>query len=468
MRTLTRRRFLEAGAVAATGATLMRGASGSQHPAWDQVPGILARIQASHFPDRDFAITKFGADGDGKKDSTDAINRAVAECSRSGGGRVVVPAGLFLTAAIHLKSNVNVHLASGSKLLFSRDPKRYLPLVYTRWEGVECMNYSPFIYADRQENIAVTGEGTLDGNSDCEYWWPWKGRTNCGWVKGMPVQEPARQRLFAMGESDVPVEKRAFGEGAYLRPNFIQPCRSRNVLIEGVTIVNSPMWEINPILCTGVTVRGVKISSHGPNNDGCDPDSSKDVLIENCSFDTGDDCIAIDSGRNRDGRRVGVGCENVIVRNCEMKDGHGALTIGSMVSGGVRNVFFENCRLSSPRLDQALRFKSNALRGGVVENIFFRNIEIGEVADAVVQIDLFYEEGPRGPEKPVFRNIDIRDLNCRKAKYALSLRAFENSEISGIHLERCRFDNIAARDMIENVHGLSFDGVTVNGQPRRA
>ncbi len=443
-------------------------AAGAQHPAWDQVPVLLARIRPPVFPDRAFLVTKFNADADGRKDSTQGLQRAIDECNRRGGGRVVVPAGLYQTGAIHLKSNVNLHLESGSKLLFSRDPKRYLPLVYTRWEGVECMNYSAFLYADQQENIAITGEGTLDGNCDCENWWPWKGRTNCGWAKGMPEQEPARKRLFAMGEENVSLEKRTFGESSYLRPNFIQPCRSRNILIEGVTIVNSPMWEINPVLCTNVTVRGVKISSHGPNNDGCDPDSSKDVLIENCSFDTGDDCIAIDSGRNRDGRRVGVACENIIVRNCEMKDGHGALTIGSMVSGGVKNVFFENCQLSSPRLDEGLRFKSNALRGGVVENIFFRNIEIGEVADAVLQIDLFYEEGPKGPERPVFRNIDIRDVSCRKAKRVLNLRAFENSEVSGIRLERCQFSNIEGKDVVENVRGLMLEAVTVNGSPRHS
>lgn len=457
---MNRREFIGSGAALLSGSALLGGAEGSQHPAWVQVPQILARIRPPSIPDRAFPVTRYGADGDGRRDSTAAIHRAIDEASAAGGGRVVVPAGLFLTAALRLKSNVNLHLERGSKLLFDRDPKRYYPLVYTRWEGVECMNYSAFIYADRIENIAITGEGTLDGNCDCEHWWPWKGRTNCGWKKGLPVQEPARAKLFAMGEADVPVEKRIFGDGSFLRPNFIQPCRSRNILIEGVTIVNSPMWEINPVLCSNVTVRGVKIDSHGPNNDGCDPDSSRDVLIENCSFSTGDDCIAVDSGRNRDGRRVGVACENIVVRNCEMKDGHGALTIGSMVSGGVRNVFFENCKLSSPNLDEGLRFKSNALRGGVVENIFFRNIEIGEVADSVLQIDLFYEEGPKGPQRPVFRNIDIRDVTCRKAKHVLNLRAFENSEISGIHLERCRFSNIAQADIVEKVTGLSMTEVT--------
>jgi polygalacturonase len=462
----TRREFLGATAGGLTSAAfaVTARAAGAQHPAWDDVPRILARIKPPVFPQRDFDVTKYGAVGDGKKDCTESINTAITEASRAGGGRVIVPKGTFSTAAIRLKSNVDLHVSSGATLLFSRDPKRYLPLVYTRWEGVECMNYSAFIYADMQENIAVTGEGTLDGNCTCEFWWPWKGRTNCGWSKGQPDQDAARNRLFEMGDRDVPVKDRLFGEGSYLRPNFIQPCHSRNILIESVTMVNSPMWEINPVLCTNVTVRKVKVKSHGPNNDGCDPDSSRDVLIEDCVFDTGDDCIAIDSGRNRDGRRVGVPCENVIVRNCEMKDGHGGITIGSMVSGGVRNVFAENCKLNSPNLNQALRFKSNAMRGGTIENVFFRNIEIGQIADAILQVDLNYEEGPNGPEHPIVRNIDIRDVTCKRAKYALNLQGFKAATVRDIRLERCTFDNVAEKDVVKEVEGLVLNDVKVNGR----
>jgi polygalacturonase len=236
-------------------------------------------------------------------------------------------------------------------------------------------------------------------------------------------------------------------------------------LIEGVTIHNSPMWEINPVLCTNVTVRNITIMSHGPNNDGCNPDSCRDVLIENCSFDTGDDCIAIKSGRNRDGRRVGVPSENVIIRNCEMKDGHGGVTIGSEMSGGVRNVYAENCKLSSPNLNQALRFKTNAMRGGTIENVYFRNMEIGEISDAVLQIDFNYEEGVNGPELPVVRNIDVRDITCKKAKYALNLRGFANSPIRGVHLERCTFDNVAADNVVEHVDGLVQKQVKISRRP---
>lgn len=459
-----RRDFLRAAAGLSALGWARTMAADTAESAWAGVPAILKRIQPPVFPKRDFEITRYGAAGDAAKDCTDAIANAIAACNQAGGGRVVVPAGVYMTGPIHLKSNVDLHVAAGATLRFVRDPKRYLPLVYTRWEGVECMNYSAFIYSDGQDNLAVTGEGTLDGNCDCEHWWPWKGRTNCGWSKGQPVQDPARNALFEMGEKDVPVKDRKFGEGSFLRPNFIEPVHGRNILIEGVTITNSPMFEVHPMFCSNVTVRGVKIASHGPNNDGCDPDSCKDVLIENCVFDTGDDCIAIKAGRNRDGRRMAVPSENIVIRGCTMKDGHGALTIGSEMSGGVRNVFAENCDLNSPNLDQALRFKTNAMRGGTIENVNFQNIRIGEIGHAVLQIDFNYEEGPRGPERPVVRNISIRNVTCKKAERALDVRGFANAKIQNVRLEDITIDGAAKANVVENVDGLVMDKVKVNGK----
>ena len=431
---------------------------------WEGVPAILARIRRPLFPKRDFEITRYGAVADGAKDCTSAISQAIDACTKAGGGRVVVPSGVFLSGPVHLKSNVDLHIAGGATLRFVRDPKRYLPLIYTRWEGLECLNYSAFIYSDGQDNIAITGEGTLDGNCDCEHWWPWKGRTNCGWSKGQPNQDGARNALNEMGQKDVPLSQRRFGEGSYLRPNFIEPVRGKNVLIEGVTITNSPMFEIHPVFCTNVTVRNVKIVSHGPNNDGCDPDSCQDVLIENTLFDTGDDCIAIKSGRNRDGRRVGIPSENIVIRGCTMKDGHGALTIGSEMSGGVRNVFAENCQLDSPNLDQALRFKTNAMRGGAIENIFFRDIRIGQIAHAVLQIDFNYEEGPAGPEHPLVRNIEVRNVTCKKAERALDVRGFPDAQIRNLRLEAVNVGTAVEPNIVENVEGLGLANVTVNGK----
>src|SRR5918912_1946912 len=432
--------------------------------AWAQVPKILQRIKSPVFPDRDFDITRFGAVGDGQTDCTESFRRAIAACQKAGGGRVVVPAGVFLTGPIHLKSRVNLHVPSGATIKFSQDTKKYLPLVFTRFEGMEVMNYSPFIYAFEQQNIAITGEGTLDGQSDKDHWWPWKGNTEGGWQKGAPNQNKARESLVAMVEKGVPVSERVFGEGYYLRPQFIQPYRCKNVLIEGVTIQNSPMWEIHPVLSTNVTVRGVNINSHGPNNDGCDPESCADVLIKDCIFDTGDDCIAIKSGRNADGRRINVPSENIIIQGCQMKDGHGGVTIGSEISGGVRNVFAEECQMNSPNLDRALRFKNNASRGGLLEDIYMRNVEVGQVADAVVSVDFYYEEGEKGNYTPVVRKVYVKNVNSRKSKYALCLRGFKNAPITAICLEDCAFDNVAKPNVVENVRDISLRNVRINGK----
>jgi polygalacturonase len=428
---------------------------------WDQVPALLARIKAPTFPAREFDITRFGAKGDGTTDCTLAIRDAIAACAKAGGGRVVVPAGLFLTGAVHLASRVNLHLVQGATLAFSTDPARYLPAVHTRFEGMEYMGYSPLIYANGLTDVAVTGTGTLDGQASDESWWKWKG----GKDRPMPNQVPARDRLMKMMEEGVPVAQRVFTEGAYLRPQFLQFYRCRNVLVEGVTIRNSPMWEVHPVESTNVIVRGLHIDTHGPNNDGCDPESCTDVLIEDCVFDTGDDCIAIKSGRNADGRRINRPTENVIVRNCTMKDGHGGVTIGSEISGGVRNVFVEHCTMDSPELERALRFKNNAMRGGVLEHVYMRNCVVGEVKEGVLSIDLFYEEGDKGPYMPIVRDVELRNVTSRRSQYGLYMRAYPKSEIADIRVIDCRFDGVAKGNVADGVQRLVVTNSTVNGQP---
>ncbi|HEX8137003.1 MAG TPA: glycoside hydrolase family 28 protein [Pyrinomonadaceae bacterium] len=433
-------------------------ASASASIGWGAVPGILARIRPPRFPARDFKITDYGARGDGQTDNTDAIRKAIAACNSAGGGRVVVPRGTFLTGAIHLKSNVNLHVSEGATLKFSTDPAKYLPVVYTRWEGTECMNYSPLIYAFEQENIAVTGRGTLDGSASDENWWRWARRGE----GGTPTPAaPDIRRLREMGQQGVPVRERVFGEGHYLRPSFIEPYRSRNILIEGVRIINSPFWEIHPTLSSNITVRGVDIFSHGPNNDGCDPESSRDVLIEDCVFDTGDDCIAIKSGRDNDGRRVGVPSENIIIRNCTMKDGHGGVVIGSEISGDCRNVFVENCRMDSPNLDRALRFKSNAIRGGVLENVFMRNVQVGRVAEAVLTIDFLYDTGAKGPYKPVLRNVSLERVTSTSSPRVMWIVGFPGVRIEDVRFSDCTFRGVETAEVMEYAGSISFRNVTI-------
>ena len=426
-------------------------------------PQILSRIKPPVFPQKDFEITKFGAKSGGANDSTLAIAKAIEACSTAGGGRVVVPAGEFLTGAVNLRSNVNLYISKEATLKFSTDPKKY-PLVRTRFEGMECMNYSPFIYAYDQANIAITGDGTLDGQANEQFWWLWQGSSRFGWKEGMPNQKAARARLYEMMEKGLPVTERVFGDGSNLRPNFIQPHRCKNVLIEGVKIINSPMWEIHPLLSENVTVRKVSISSHGPNNDGCDPESCKDVLIEDCQFDTGDDCIAIKSGRNEDGRRVGVATENVIVRGCQMKDGHGGVTIGSEISGGVRNVFAENCKMDSPHLDHALRVKNNAARGGLLENFYFRNIEVGQVAHALITIDFNYEEGAKGRFTPVMRNFSVDKLSSGKSQFGVDIQGLDNAPVYDVSVTNSSFDNVAIGNIVKNLKGVKLSNFKINGK----
>ncbi|MDZ7925393.1 MAG: glycoside hydrolase family 28 protein [Marinagarivorans sp.] len=368
---------------------------------WLKAKTIRANIIVPTFSSKLFNITDFGAKKGASHDCTIAINNAIKACHQQGGGKVIVPAGNFHTGAVHLLSNVNLHIEKNATLNFIPDPQKYLPAVLTRWEGLELMGYSPLIYAYQQKNIAITGEGTLNGGGSDQLWWPWKGPHNERHWDIIPGQDqaPARNKLMADAEAGVPVEKRLYAEGAFLRPPFVQPYQCENVLIEGVTIKNSPFWLLNPVLCKSVTVRNVNLDSHGPNSDGCDPESCDHVLIENCTLNTGDDCIAIKSGRNADGRRINVPSQNIVIANCNMRDGHGGVVIGSEISGGVNNVFVENCTMNSPLLERAIRIKTNSIRGGLIEHIRIRNIEVGVVQNAFV-INFFMKKAMRAPSTP--------------------------------------------------------------------
>ena len=462
MTAITRRAALASG-IALGPALAVAGGAGAEEDPWARAAAIVARIRPPTFPRRDFKITDYGAVEGGVVDCTEAFRTAIAACHAAGGGRVVTPAGRWASGPIHLRSHVNLHVARGATIAFSRDPAAYLPLVFTRWEGIELMNYSPLIYAYQQENIAITGEGVLDGQADSAHWWPWKGLATFGWREGEQNQAAARRRLFDMAERGVPVAERVFGEGGYLRPMFIQPYGCRNVLIESVRLLGSPMWQIHPVLCENVTVRGVTITSDGPNTDGCDPESCRDVLIEDVVFSTGDDCIAINSGRNQDGRRLHTPSENIVIRRCRMKNGHGALTVGSQISGGVRNVFAEDCSMDSPDLDYAIRVKNNALRGGLLEDLYFRRIAVGHVAKAVVTVDYNYEEGPNGPFKPVLRNLVVERTVSGASGRALDIQGFEGAPIEGVVLRDCVFDHVAQANIVKFAPGLRLERVRING-----
>ncbi len=418
-------------------------------PGWDDVPAILAAIETPDIPDRDFSVTDHGAKADGKTDCREAIAKAIRACHEAGGGRVVLGEGKwFCKGPVHLLSKVNLHLMKGATLQFSNNPDDFLPEVHTRFEGTEVMMWSPPIYAFAQHDIAITGEGVIDGGADDDHWWVWK-------------QSGSKdiQRLGEMAEKGVPVSERRFG-GSQLRVNFVQPYRCERVLIEGITVHRSPMWCLNPVLSKNVTVRGVTVDSHGPNNDGCNPESCSGVLIEECFFDTGDDCIAIKSGRNADGRRVGVPSENIVVRGCTMRDGHGGVVLGSEMSGGIQNVFVEDCEMDSPHLERAIRLKSNSMRGGYLRNMQVRNVRVGEVSDAVFRVNLVYSEPESGPYPPAVSDVVLENVTAKKCKRPMHLVGLPESPIRGLTIRNCRFGGAKQASLIEHVADLKLENYT--------
>lgn len=436
---------------------------------WEKYDSILTNIKAPVFADAQFNVLDFGAKADGNTDNKIAFEKAINKCNEKGGGSVIVPKGVFLcNGPIVLKSNVNFHLNEDAVIKFSTDPDDYLPVVFTRWEGVELYNYAPLIYAFGEENIAVTGKGILDGQASAENWWAWKGWKEAGWKEGMPNQYDsyARPKLLQMNDNEIPVEERVFGNGFYLRPNFIQLYKCKNILIKDVTFIDSPMWTMNPVLSQNITVDGVTVKGLGPNIDGCDPESCKDVLIQNCSFQTGDDCIAIKSGRNNDGWRIDVPSENIIVRNCKMADGHGGVVIGSEISGNCRNVFVENCDMNSPNLERAIRLKSNTNRGGLIENVFVRNVKVGEVREAVLKLNMKYdppEEG-RHDHTPVMRNVELKNVTSKKSEYAIFIDGLPESNPDNIRIIDCSFDGVINGNYFVNTGKIEYSNFYINGK----
>jgi polygalacturonase len=400
-------------------------------------PFGLLQVTKPTFPDREFDIRSFGAKEGGIVKNTDVFNEAIKRATTMGGGTIIVPEGKWLTGAIHLDNNINLHLEKGAELLFSHDFKDYLPVVFSRHEDLECYKYSAFIYAEGKTNIAITGEGVLNGQGNV--WWDFK-----------KSKKNIEQILNEMAVNDVPVEKRIFDgtNGKELRPAFFQPMNCSNVLVEGVTFLYGAFWTITPTYCQNVIVRKVHIVTEGsyghtPNGDGVDPSSCKNVLIEDCEFDTGDDCVAIKAGRDRDGLRVNKPTENIVIRNCRGLRGHGGIVIGSETSGSIRNIYAVNNQFSGT--DRIVRIKTARGRGGIIENMWFSDL-IGEnIVMEALHINMLYT-GERLPAQPVvsstpsIRNIHFENIQCRSGKsYAIEILGLPEMPVKTV-----TFSNIVA------------------------
>ena len=446
---------------------------------WDE--GMYQQIEQSirvpQFAEKAFPITKFGAKTTNPAvQNQKAIQKAIDTCSKKGGGKVIIPAGeKFLTGAITLKDGVNFVVEEGATLEFVFQPELY-PIVETSWEGLECFNLSPCIYAFKAKDIAITGKGTIDGGGSNDTWWPWNGNPRFGWKEGMISQRiESRPRLLKNGEDGIPMynekgertPERVFGPQDGLRPQLVSFNKCEGILLEDVTLLRSPFWVIHPLHSTDITVRRVKMINDGPNGDGCDPECCDRVLIEDCYFNTGDDCIAIKSGRNRDGRERNMPSKNIIIRNCEMKNGHGGVVIGSEISGGCQNVFAHDCVMDSPELERVLRIKTNSCRGGIIENINMRNVKVGVCKESVLKINLDYEPKEiccRG-YYPTVRNVYMENVTSESSQYGVQIIGLdEDTYVYDITVKDCKFNGVKDGNFMSGkTRNINFENLFING-----
>jgi polygalacturonase len=416
------------------------------------VDQILKNIKAPEFKKDTFNIVSYGAIADGKTDTKAIFDKVINLCSVSGGGQVIVPKGTFYIAGpVILKSHVNLHFNNDAELVFSGEPKDYLPAVLTLWEGTELYNYSPLFYAYQCSDIAITGHGIVNGSASKNF------------AKWRPQGSAEQNRLRQMGHDGTPVYQRVFGDNnAQLPPDMIQLFGCKNILIQDITILDAPYWVIHPVLCNNVTVQDVTINSHNLNNDGCDPESTTNVLIQRCNFDTGDDGIAIKAGRDQDGWRIGQPTENIIVRDCVFRSKANGLCIGSEMSAGVRNVYMYNVQIK--KCLSAIYFKSNLDRGGFIENIHVHNVQCDTAVAAFIRFENNYH-GSRGGHYPCnFNNFTIDNVTCNYAgEVGIYAVGKKDNPLKNINLKKVTVLKTPKPEVIDNAVNLTYNGVLVNG-----
>lgn len=408
---------------------------------------IIENIARTSFPDKVWKVQL-----DESANMLQALQQAIDSCSYYGGGVVDVAPGKYaLNGPLKLKSNVNLHLQEGAYLQFSGRSKDFLPVVLTRWEGTEMYGHSPMIYAYHATNIAITGKGTIDAQAGLEF---------ATWG---PKEANDRDRLREMGDKLIPVQERVFGEGTILRPSFVQFYGCSRILVEDVTLKDSPFWTIHPVFCDNVIVRGVTIDSHFPNNDGCDPESTSNVLIENCTFRTGDDAVAIKAGRDTDGRATGRPSENIVVRNCSFFSECNGLCIGSEMSGGASNVYMENVEIGTVK--NAIYFKSNKDRGGYIRNVRVNNIKVERAKGAILRFETNYFGYRGGNYQTIYEDFRITNVVAKEAdNYAVFMEGNDDQKINDIVIENFTVEKARQACHLLNTADVRFVNTLINGE----
>ena len=417
---------------------------------YEQIAQIEERIKAPKIPDAVFNVAVYGAVGDSVTDNKLAFDLAISACNKNGGGKIVVPAGVYLIdGPIHLGSYTELHVAEGATIKFGSNPDDYLPVVKSSWEGTFIMNYSPFIYAYGKTDIAITGKGCIDGEATHT------------WAKWRAIQRESQILSREMNHTGVPIEERIFGKGHFLRPQLVQFFECENILIEDTRFEDAPFWCIHLLKTKSVRIRRISYDTQNPNNDGVDPEYAEDVIIENVSFNNSDDNVAVKAGRDHEGRAQKTGSRNIVVRNCNFKGLHG-IVIGSEMSAGVENVFVENCGFDG-YVKRGIYLKSNRDRGGFIRNIYCRNLAFGEVLDCFFVTSNYKNEGEGFPT-PI-SNIQLENITCQKANnYGLWIVGAAELPISGLRLTNVAIENATMAIQKVNVNYLELNNVTVNGE----
>jgi polygalacturonase len=424
--------------------------AGDQNARTTKRDAILSKIVPPVIPEYSVSILSYGAKGDSVTNCKPAFDKAIAESKNHNGIKIKVPSGYyFIDGPIHLASNICIELEEGATLKFSSNPASYLPVVFTSWEGTLLHNYSPLIYGYQLENISIIGKGIIDGS----------GRDSIS--KWTSVQKTDQMLSRDMNHNNTPLKERVFGEGHYLRPQLMELFECKNILIEGITITNSPFWCIHLLKSENITIRGITYDAQNKNNDGIDPEYSKNILIENVNFNNADDNIAIKAGRDHEGRATAIPSENIIIRNCHFKGLH-AVVIGSEMSAGVRNVFVENCNYAG-YCKRGIYLKSNPDRGGFITDIFVNNLKFGEVEDCFFITSYYHGEG-KGFSTDIY-NIFIDSVSCKKATNAgIVVQGFPGKKVRDVYFSNVIIDSATIGMSLTNASNIVLNEVTIGGQ----